>query len=95
MTKLIFTGVYFTAMSPSEGKEEIKKNNWDGNWFAMSDTKLQAYIKVTIPIDEVQGCTTDSGREIYMKSGDVDLREYPHKAYEIKWDETSSSSSED
>ena len=91
MTKLIFTGVYFTAMSPSEGKEEIKQNNWDDNWSQISDTKVEAAVKVSIPTDEVEKHTTNSGREIYMKPGDVDLREYPHKAYEIKWDQTSSS----
>ena len=95
MTKLIFTGVYFTAMSPSEGKEEIKQNNWDGNWSGISDTKVQAAVKVSIPTDEVYEYLTKGGREIYMTPGDMDLRAYSHKAnYEIEWDETTSTEDE-
>lgn len=87
MTKLIFTGVYFTAMKPSKGKEEIKQNNWDDNSSKISDTKVQAAVKVSMPTHEVEKHTTKDGREIYKsKSGDVDLTAHTHEIHDNKWD---------
>ena len=87
MTKFIFTGVYLTDKPPSEGKDEIKQNNWDDNWSQISDTKVEAAVKVSIPTDEVEKHTTKDGREIYKsKSGDVDLTAHTHEIHDNKWD---------
>ena len=70
-------GVYLTDMKAEDHtRTQIAKNNYGKG--DDSNNKLEKYVEVSLPKDEVEKCDTDKSRQVYLYRGDLDLSKYDH-----------------
>ena len=70
-------GVYLTDKKAEDyTRTPIARNNYgprDGCY-----PKLEKYVEVSLPKNEVEKCNTSSSRQVYLYPGDLDLDKYDH-----------------
>jgi len=74
-------GVYLTTLNPEDfSKADLAKNNYGGGWRKrLSDGRLDYYIEIEIPFSDLklEKCkTSDTDRDVYLYSGDLDLTRF-------------------
>jgi len=67
-------GVYLTTVDPLLGKETVSNNNWDGLARSSSD-KMERYIEIRIPSDEVRRAREKRDIQVYT-GGELKLSNY-------------------
>ena len=77
-------GVYLTDKKAEDyTRTHIARNNYgprDG-----LQSKLEKYVEVSLPANEVQKCDTSSNRQVYLYPGDLDLSKYDHSIKDAKF----------
>ena len=70
-------GVYLTDKKAEDHtRTQIAKNNYGKG--DDSYKKLEKYVEVSLPKNEVEKCDTGGGREVYLYRGDLNLNKYDH-----------------
>ena len=77
-------GVYLTDKKAEEyTRTQIAKNNYGKG--DDSYKKLEKYVEVSLPKNEVEKCDTGSRRQVYLYRGDLDLNKYDHSIKDAKF----------
>ena len=70
-------GVYLTGKKAEDyTRTQMARNNYgprDGGY-----PKLEKYVEVSLPKNEVEKCNTSSNRDVYLYRGNLDLNKYDH-----------------
>ena len=70
-------GVYLTDKKAEDyTKTQIAKNNYGKG--DDSYKKLEKYVEVRLPKNEVEKCDTGGGRQVYLYRGNLNLNKYDH-----------------
>ena len=70
-------GVYLTDKKAEDyTRTQIANNNYGKR--DDSYKKLEKYVEVSLPKNEVEKCDTGNSRQVYLYRGDLDLSKYDH-----------------